>query len=111
MWTPDFFTAFVDDSVLVGMDVVGEGTGRCGPKMREKLVLSVEGDNREGKFLKDRSGRSRRGDGGDGGFDDGGREILNWDIRKWDAVDDFLKLEVDVRILNFVGRGVLKLRA
>ena len=45
------------------------------------------------------------------GFNDGRQEVLYWDIHKWDAVDDFLKLKVDVGILGFVGRGVLELQA
>ena len=44
-------------------------------------------------------------------MDDGGREILNRDIREWDAVNDFLELKVDVGVLGFDGGGVLKLRA
>ena len=111
MWTPDFLAAFVDDGVLVGVDVVGEGARRGGPEMGEELVLCVEGDDREGEFLRDRSGWGGRGNDGDGGFDDGGQEVLNWDIRKWDAVDNFLELKVDVRVLGLVGGGVLKLRA
>ena len=95
----------------MGVDVVGEGTGRGGPEVREELVLGVEGDDRKREFLEDRSGRSGRGDNGDGGFDNGGREILDGDIREWDAVDNFLELEVDVCVLGFVGGGVLELRA
>ena len=44
-------------------------------------------------------------------MDDGGREVLNWDIREWDAVNDVFKLKMDVGVLCFVGGGVLKLRA
>ena len=102
---------FVDDGVLMGVDVVGKGAGRGGPEMREELVLGVEGDDGEGEFLVDRSRRGGRGDDGDRGFDNGGREILDWDIREWDAVNDFFKLKVDVRVLCFVGGGVLELRA
>ena len=111
MRAPDFFTAFVYDGVLVGVDVVGEGTGRCGPEVREELVLGVEGDDREGEFLKDGSGRSGRGDNGDGGFDNGRREVFDWDVRKRDTIDDFFELKVDVCVLSFVGGGVLKLWA
>ena len=111
MRTPNLLTAFVDDGVLVGVGVVGEGTRRGGPEMGEELVLGVERDDREGEFLKNRSGRGGRGDDGDGGFDDGGREILDWDLREWNAVNDFFELKMDVCVLGFVGRGVLKLRA
>ena len=111
MRTPNLLTAFVDDGVLVGVDVVGEGTRRGGPKVGEELVLGVERDDREGEFLTNRSGRGGRGDDGDGGFNDGGREVFNGDVREWDSVDNFLKLEVDVGVLSFVGGGVLELRA
>ena len=96
---------------MMGMDVVGERAGRGGPEMWEELVLSVEGDDREGELLEDRSGRGGRGDDSDGGFDNGGREILNGDVREGDAIDNFLELEMDVSVLGFVGGGILKLRA
>ena len=47
MRAPDLFTAFIDDGVLVGVDIIGESAGRCSPKVGEELVLSVERDNRE----------------------------------------------------------------
>ena len=102
---------FIDDGVLVGVYIVGEGTGRSGPEMRKKLVFSVEGDDGEREFLEDRSRWGRQDDSGDGGFNDRGQEILNRDICEWDAVDDFLELKVDICVLSFVGGGVLKLRA
>ena len=111
MGAPDLFSTFVNDGVLVRVDVVGEGAGRGGPEVWEELVLRVEGDDREGEFLGDRSGRGGRGDSGDEGFDDGGWEILNRDIREWDAVDDFLELKMDVSVLCFVGGRVLELGA
>ena len=111
MRAPDLFTALVDYGVLVRVDVVGEGTGRCGPKVREEVMLGVTGNDREGELLEDRSGRGGRGNNGDGGLDDGGWEILNRDICEWDAVNDFLKLKMDVGVLGFVGWRVLKLRA
>ena len=111
MGAPDLFSAFVNDGVLVGVDVVGEGAGRGGPEMGEEFVLGVEGDDREGEFLRDGSGWGGRGDDGDGCLDDSGREVLNWDVREWDAVNDFFKLKMDVGVLCFAGRGVLKLRA
>ena len=95
----------------MGVNVVGEGTRRGGPEVREELVFSIEGDNREGEFLEDRSRRGGRGDDGNGGFDNSGWEILDGDVREWDAVDDFLELKMDVSVLGFVGGGVLKLRA
>ena len=47
---------FVNDGVLVGVYVVGEGAGRGSPKVWEKLVFGVEGDDREGEFLENGSG-------------------------------------------------------
>ena len=92
MGAPDLFSAFVNDGVLVGVDVVGEGAGRGGPEVGEELVFGVAGDNREGEFRKDRSRWGGRGNDGDGGFDNGGREILNGDVRKGNTVDYFLEL-------------------
>ena len=102
---------FVDNSVLVGVDIVGKGAGRCSPKVRKELVLSIEGDDREGELLEDGSGRGGRGNSGDRDFDNRGWEILNGDVCEWDAVNDFLELKVDICILGFIGGGVLKLRA
>ena len=93
------------------VDVVGKGARRGGPQMREEFVLGVEGDDREGEFLEDRSGWGGRGDDGDGGFDNGRREILDGDVRKGDTFDNFFELEVDVGVLCFIGSGVLELRA
>ena len=111
MGAPDLFSAFVNDGVLVGVDVVGKGAGRGSPEVWEELVLSVEGDNRKGELLENWSGRGRRGDDGDGGFDNSGQEVFNRDVREWDMIDDSLELEVDISVLGFVGGGVLKLRA
>ena len=111
MGTPDLLTMFVDDGVLVRVDVVGEGARRGGPEVWEELVLSVEGDDRKGELLEDGSGWGRRGNDSDRGFDNGGREVLNRDIHEWNVVNDFLELKMDVRVLCFVGGGVLKLQA
>ena len=43
----------------MGVNIIGKGAGRGSPKVREELVLSIEGDDREGEFLKNRSGRGR----------------------------------------------------
>ena len=102
---------FVDDGVLVGVDVVGKGAGRGSPEMGKELVFGIEGDNREGEFLEGRSGQGRRGNSGNRGFNDGGQEVLNWDLYKWDAVGDFLKLKMDVYVLSFNGWGILELWA
>ena len=40
----------------MGVNVVGKGVGRGSPEVREELVLGIEGDDRKGKFQKDRSG-------------------------------------------------------
>ena len=111
MGTPDLLTAFVDDGVLVRVDVVGEGARRGGPEVWEERVFGVEGDDRKGELLEDGSGWGRRGNDGDGSFDNGRREVLYWDIREWNVVDDFLELKVDICVLGFVGGGVLELRA
>ena len=111
MGTPDLFTAFVDDSVLVRVDVVGKGARGGDPEMWEELVLGVERDDRKGEFLEDGSGWGGRRDDGDRGFDNGGREVLNGDVREGNTIDNFLELEMDVSILCFVGGGVLELRA
>ena len=95
----------------MGVDVVGEGARRGDPEMWEELVFSVEGDDRKGELLEDGSRWGGRGNDGDGGFNDSGREVFNWDVRKRDTVDNFFELEVDVGVLGFVGGGVLKLRA
>ena len=95
----------------MGVDVIGEGAGGSSPEVWEKLVFGVKGDDGEGEFLEDGSGRGGRGDNGDGSFDNGRWEVLYWDICEWNAVDDFLELKVDVRVLGFVGGGVLKLWA
>ena len=92
MGAPDLFSTFVNDGVLMRVDVVGEGAGRGGPEMGEELVFGVEGDDREREFLKDRSGRGGRGNDGDRCFNDCRREIFNGDVREGDMVDYFLKL-------------------
>ena len=79
--------------------------------MRDELVFSVEEDNSEGEFLKDRSGWGGRGEDGDRSFDNRGQEVLNRDVREWDMVDNFFKLKVDISVLGFSKGGVLKLRA
>ena len=96
---------------MVGVNVVGEGTRRGGPEVWEELVLGVEGDDGKGELLEDGSGWGGRGDDGDGGFDNGGWEVLDGDVSERDTVDDFLELEVDVGVLGFDGGRVLKLRA
>ena len=95
----------------MGVDVVGEGARRGSPEMREELVLGVKRDDGEGELLEDGSRRGGRGDDGDGGFNDSGREVFNWDVCERDTVDNFFELEVDVGVLGFGGGGVLELRA
>ena len=57
MGAPDLFSTFVNDGILMRVDVVGKGAGRGGPEVGEELVLGVERDDREREFLKDRSRR------------------------------------------------------
>ena len=56
-------------------------------------------------------GRAGKGTMATGALTMGGQKILNRDICEWNAVNDFLELKVDIGVLGFVGRGVLKLRA
>jgi hypothetical protein len=53
----------------------------------------------------------RRGDDGNGGFNDGQWEVLDGDVGEGDSFNNFFELVVDVGILLFGGQGVLKLRA
>jgi hypothetical protein len=108
LWAPDLLTAFIDDSVLVW--VVGDsgGAGRGSEEMREELSFRGDGERKVGE---DRSGQGRGGDDGDGSFNDRWREILKGDVGEGDSFDNFFKLAVDVLVLVFGGRGVLKLRA
>ena len=50
---------FIDDSVLVGVNVIGKGARRGGPKVKEELVFSIKRDDGEQEFLEDRSGWGR----------------------------------------------------
>jgi hypothetical protein len=106
--TPDLLTVFIDNGVLVG--VVGDdgGTGRGGEEMGEEL--SFQG-NREWEVREFGSGQSGRGNDSDRGFSDGWQEVLDGDVGKWDMLNDFFKLKVDIGVLVFGGWGVLKLRA
>ena len=56
MGAPDLFSTFVNDRVLMRMDVVGEGAGRGGPEVGEELVLGVARDDGEGELLENESG-------------------------------------------------------
>ena len=109
---PDLLSMFVNDSVLMGVGVVGK-VARWGGERREVEVNEGFGD--EGRYggSKDRRGRSRRGDGLDGGEDNRQQEVLNWDFSEGYLLNDFLELEMDVGVLGFdcgIDRGVLKLR-
>ena len=95
----------------MGVNVIGKRTGRGSPEMWEELMLGIEGDDREGEFLEDGGGWGGRRNDSDGGFDNGRWEVLNWDVCEWDAVDDVLKLKVNISILGFIGGGILKLQA
>ena len=90
--TPDLFSVFVNDGILMWVDVVGESAGRCGPEVGKKLVFGVARDDRERELLEGRSRRGGQGDGGNGGFDDGGWKVLNRDICEGDTIDYFLEL-------------------
>jgi hypothetical protein len=105
---PDFFSAFVDDGVLVW--VVGDsGSARWSSKeMREEFGFRGDGEWEVGE---NRSGRGGGGDDGDGSFNNGQQKILKWDVGEGNLFNNFFELEVDVCILMFRGRRVLKLRA
>jgi hypothetical protein len=92
------------------MRMVGDGssTGWGSKEIREELGFRGNG---EWKVGEDRSGRGGGGDDGNGGFNDGRREILDGDVGEGNLFDNFFELEVDVCVLMFGGRGVLKLRA
>ena len=49
---------FVDNGVLMWVDVIGNSAGRGSSKVREELVFGIEGDGWEREFLEDRSGQS-----------------------------------------------------
>jgi hypothetical protein len=106
--TPDLLTAFVDNGILVRVVSNGGGTGRGDEEVREELGFRCDGERKIGE---DRSGRGRGGDDSDGGFNDGRREVLEGDVGEGNSFNNFFKLEVDVGVLVFGGRGVLKLRA
>jgi hypothetical protein len=72
--------------------------------------LGFRGDG-ERKVRKDGSGQGGGGDDCDGGFNDRRREILKRDVSEGDSFDNFFELEMDVGVLVFGGRGILKLRA
>ena len=74
-------------------------------------MLGIEGNNREREFLMDRSRQCGRWDDGNEGFDNSRWEVLDQDIRKWDVINDFLKLKVDICILGFNSGGILELQA
>jgi hypothetical protein len=105
---PDFFTAFVDNSVLVRVVGDGSGTQQGSEEVREEL--GFRGD-REWKVGKDGSRWGGRGNNGDGGFNNGRREIFYGDVCEGNSLDNFFELEMDVFVLILGGQGILKLRA
>jgi hypothetical protein len=106
--TPDFLTMFIDDGVL--MWVVGNsgGAGWGGKEVGEEFGFW---GNRKWEERENRSGWGGGGDNGDEGFNNGWQEVFYRDVGKWDALNNFLKLKVDIGVLVFRGQGVLKLRA
>jgi hypothetical protein len=93
---PDLLTTFVDDSVLVGVAVVGSGARRGSEEVWEELSFVKAGEQEDGE---DGSGRTGGGDMSNGGGGDGRREVLDWDIGKRDALDDFFELAVGILVL------------
>jgi hypothetical protein len=96
--TPNFLTTFVDNGVLVWMVSDGGGTRWGSKEMWEEF--SFQGDGKR-EVRKDRSGQSRRGNNGDENFNDGQRKFFNGDVGKWDALNDFFELTVDIGVLVF----------
>ena len=102
---PNLLATSIDDLVLVWV-MVGGGVGWGSKKVGEKFGFWEDGKR------EDVTGRSRWGkrwDGSDRGDNDGWQEVLDWDVSKQDALDNLLKLLVDVGILWF-RVGVLELR-
>jgi hypothetical protein len=106
--TPDLFTAFVDDCVLMWVVSDSSGVGRGSEEVGEEL--SFWGD-REREVGKDRGRWGRGGNNSDGGFNDGQREILDRDVSERDLLNGFFELIVDICVLVLSGQGVLELRA
>ena len=73
LWGPDFFATFVDDGVLVRV-VVGSGARQGGEEIGEEVSFW---ENREAKGAVRRSWRGWGRDIGDGGGNDGQREVLD----------------------------------
>jgi hypothetical protein len=90
--------------------VVSDGGGTRWGSEEVGEELSFWG-NGEWEVGEDRSGRSRGCNNGDGSFSNGWQEVLYRDVSKWDMLNNFLKLEVDMGILIFRGQGILKLGA
>jgi hypothetical protein len=74
---------------LVG--VVGDGGGTRWGDEEVREELSFRGD-REWEVRENRSRQGGRGDDGDGGFNDGRREIFDGNVGEGDSFDNFLKL-------------------
>jgi hypothetical protein len=108
LWTPDFFATFVDDGILMRVVSNSGGARRGSEEMREELGFRGDG---EWEVEEDRSGWGRRGNDGNGGFNDGWRKVLDGDIGEGDSLDNFFKLKMDVCVLMLGDQGVLKLGA
>jgi hypothetical protein len=108
LWAPDFLTAFVDNGILVGVVGDSSGAGWGSEEVREELGFWGKG---EWEVRKDRSGWGRGGDNSDRSFSDGQQEVFYWDVGKWDTLNNFFKLKVDVGVLVLKGQGILKLGA
>jgi hypothetical protein len=105
---PDFLTTFVDDGVLVWVVSDSSSVRQGGKEVGEEL--GFRGD-REWEVGENGSRWGRGGDDSDGCFSDRWWEVFDEDVGERDMLDDFFELKVDVGILVFRGRGILKLRA
>jgi hypothetical protein len=75
--TPDFLAAFVDNGVLVQVVSDGGSAGWGGEEVGEEFSFWGNGEREIGE---DRSRQGRRGDNGDGCFNNGRQEVFNGDI-------------------------------
>lgn len=105
LWGPDLFFLLVDDSVLVQM-VISGGTWWGSEEVQKKVCFREDGET-EGTTRRSRWDRGR--DYSDRGDNDGQQEVFYRDVRKWNLLDYFLKLLVDICVLG-LGVGIFKLR-
>jgi hypothetical protein len=87
--TPDLLTSFVDDGVLMWVVSNGGGARWGSEEVGEELGFWGDGERKVGE---DRSGQGGGGDDGNGGFNDGRREVFDGDVGEGDSLDNFFEL-------------------